>query len=201
MPNAIVDLIKTKGNVWWGLTSATTPDENTAMASATGFTSLGWTQEGVQGTIGETRMSFMVDDLLAPIDERKIETTFTISTVLAEVNADNLAMALGGLPTDVVDTAAGASQVAFSEYFQSAADPLVSKLKIVLEGTRYDATDAPFPIRIILTRATIKIDGDLEFKQRGDSYMGVPILITGLVDTANSNKLFTYQFVTAAASS
>ena len=194
MPNAIVDLIKTKGNVWWGLTSATTPDENTAMASATGFTSLGWTQEGVQGTIGETRMSFMVDDLLAPIDERKIETTFTISTVLAEVNADNLAMALGGLPTDVVDTAAGASQVAFSEYFQSAADPLVSKLKI-------DATDAPFPIRIILTRATIKIDGDLEFKQRGDSYMGVPILITGLVDTANSNKLFTYQFVTAAASS
>lgn len=201
MPNAITDLLKSGATLWFGETSATTPTENTAMASASGFTSLGWTQEGVVAKFEQERMKIYVDELLSPVEERIIGNECMFETTLAEVNADMLALALGADDSDVTDTAAGASQVAVSSHYLNAANSLVKKWKIVLEGTRYGATDVAHPVRILCTRATIKINGDLNFQKRGDNYLGVPIVVTALVDTANSNRPFGFQFVTAPASS
>lgn len=202
MPESIADLLKSKATIWIAPVGTAQPDETSVAADAswTNWTKLGWTKEPVKVKYEFEEMEFMVDQVLGPLDRRKINEHVTIESVLAEATALNLAYVSGGESGDVTSTAAGASQKAYEE-IQIGGDPFMEKYAIGIEGILYDSTDTAQPVRIFFTRATLFLNGELEFSQANDDYVGIPMQIKALADTGNSNRLFKWQRVTAPASS
>lgn len=203
MPESIADLLKSKATIWIAPVGTAQPDETTVAAGAAwggAWVKLGWTKEPVKMKYETEEMEFMVDQILGPLDRRKINEHVTFETILAEATALNLAYASGGESGDVTSTAAGASQKAFEE-IQIGGDPFMEKYAVGFEGILYDSTDTAQPVRVFMTRATLFLNGELEFSQANDDYVGIPCQVKGLADTGNSNRMFKWQRVTAPASS
>ncbi len=203
MPEAIGDLLKSKATVWYAPIGTALPDETSVAAGAawgSGWVKMGWTKEPVKFKYEYEEMEFTVDQILGPLDRRKINEHVTIETILAETTALNLALASGGESADVTTTAAGAGQKAYEE-LAIGGDPFMEKYIFGFEGILYDSTDTAQPVRVFLDRATFFLNGELEFSQANDDYAGIPLQVKGLANTASSNRMFKWQRVTAPASS
>lgn len=202
MPEQVGDLFKSKATIWIAPVGEAFPDETAVAAEADwggNWTKLGWTLEGIKFKYEYEDMEIAVEQILGPLSRRKTSESAMFETVLAEVTATNLAYAAGTDPTTLVTTtAAGASQAGYEEA-AIGDNLLVQEYAIGLEGINYHQTDGLLPLRIFIPRATLVINGELEFAQKNDSMTGIPLQVKSLVDTANSNRLFVWQRVTAAA--
>lgn len=103
-----------------------------------------------------------------------------IETSLAEVNGVNL-----GLMTDgtVSTTAAAGASPGFNT-IKTGGDREPSIYAFGIEGVRLTSTGAKLPIRMIIYRGRLQMNGAMEFSQ--DNGIGIPIQIVALADTSKA---------------
>ena len=202
MPEQVSDILKTKAVLWIAPAGEAHPEETSvAVGGAWGgnWVKLGYTKEPLSVLYEFSEHESMVEQILGPVKRWKTDEHVTLETVLSEATALNLDYVSGGDGTNPTTTAAGASQVGY-EQLDVGDNPLLEEWEIGFEGIKYDDTDGSLPVRIFL-KGTININGELTFSQKDDDYTGIPVQIKALADTGNSNRMFRWQRVTAAATS
>ena len=175
------------------------PDETTVAAGAAwggNWARFGYTAAPLPLTLNEERGVVAVEEELMPIDQFGINLTPTLTTELAELTADYLALLFGGT---VSTTAAGASQKGYEELGINPTG-LITKYAFGFEGSYINADGDTEPVRVFAQRATFKINGDLVFSKKTDTYVRTPIMIQVLGGVATGSPL-TFQRVTAEEAS
>jgi hypothetical protein len=151
---------------------------------------MGSTKEPLTCLYEDERADINVEENLAPVFRYKTAEALTLETVLAELDADYLALATEG--TVSVDAGAGAL-IAYDEL------PVGNRAALTMymfgfEGIAVQSDGALWPVRFIVNRATIKLGGELSFSKREDDYTGMPIVIEALAPTdLSADKLFIFQ--------
>ena len=197
-PNA-VNILRSNAVVWYAPEGETEPDETSVAAEAAwggNWARIGYTAAPLTWTLNEERGLIAVEEELMPIDQFGMNLIPTFTTELAEVTADYLALLFGGT---VSTTAAGASQKGYEELD---IDPtgLVVKYALGFEAVRLVSGVAQ-PTRVFFRRATFKINGDLVYSKKTDTYVRVPIMVQALGGVAGGAAPIRFQRVTAAATS
>jgi hypothetical protein len=196
-----IDVLVTAANILYAPLATALPDETTVVWNDfdawTGWTHVGYTATPAQ--IGYTYDVFelSVEQSTAPIIQRKTNERATIDVALSQFDGPNLALLTDGTATI---TAAGASQKAFTKVVTGGATAL-DEYMFALEGLRPAANGSNQPVRIFFYRASIRLNGSIEFaKGAGTS---LPAQITALLDSSKSAgaQLMEIHVVTAPASS
>lgn len=199
----IGNLLKSKATMWIAPYGEALPDETSidaAEAWGGNWEKLGWTKQPLAFRYEFDEAEFNIEQALGVMERRKIGERATFETVLAEATGNSLAYAIGQASSDLVETAAGASQKAF-ESLSVGNEMILDKYAVGFEGITYDSAGTAQPVRVFFTRATLMLNGELSFSQKDDDYVGVPVQVKALADASNSYKLLTWQRVTAPASS
>ena len=200
------DVIVSEASVLYAPTGTTIPDETSVawydnggtFSNWTGWTLLGYTTTPT--TLGYSYDLFEVDvqQSTVPIKRRKTSESLVIGTTLAQFDGDILALVLGGTNTD---TAAGASQKAFSQVV-AGGDTNLSEYMFAIEGYRpSNSTGTKQPVRVFVYKATINVNGDIPFDKAGTTQ--IPVQINALADTSKAigQQLVRIDIVTDDASS
>lgn len=196
MANA--DIILGVGTLYYAPTGTANPDETsvgygTAWSS---WTSLGTTLDALTLNYADTLKDVRVQQKLGVIKRFRTEVGITAKTKLAEHTGAILALLTGGTNTD---TAAGASQKAFSQV-TAGDDPAIDEYKFGFETYRVDSAGTKQPVRYFFHKGHIRIDGDVNFDRENET--GVPVVIEVLEDTSQSagSEFMVVDIVTAPAS-
>jgi hypothetical protein len=196
----ITNILKTGAIIYFAPVGETMPDETSVEAGGAwggNWARVGYTKAPTKAKYEFSIHESKVEEVLGPVKRKKIDEAFAVETVLAEIEADYIALAYGGT---VSETGAGAGQKAFEEL--TVGDEVdLPEYAWGLEGQYEDADGNTQPIRYLIPRATSRINGELEFSKKTDDYPGIPLLIESLANTTNLNELFTWQRVTANAAS
>jgi hypothetical protein len=177
------------------------PDETSVawntFGSWTGWTMLGYTNQPTAINYSYDLFQVDVQQSLSPIKSRKTNERVTFKTSLAQFEGALLAIALQGSNSD---TAAGASQKAFSEVVMGG-DPAMTERMFALEGWREDSAGTKQPVRVFAYRTIVSADGDIVWDKA--AVTGIPITATGMADTTKSigQQLLKIHVITAPASS
>jgi len=202
MPEQVGDILKTKAVVWIAPKGESLPDESSVAAGAEwggNWVKLGYTKESLKLKHSFSQHVVNVEQVLGAVKRFKTDEALMFETVLSEVTALNLAYVTGGKSTDVATTPAAAGQVGYEE-LNVGDDPTLEEWEVGFEGERVGATGGTLPLRIFC-QGNIILNGDLEFSKKNDDHTGIPIQIAALADTGDSNRMFKFQRVTAAATS
>ncbi len=196
----VSNIFKSGAILWYAPAGEALPDETTVGAGDAwggNWARLGFTSMPLSCLYEFDEADIEVEEYLAAVDRYKQAEKGTLETKLAELTADYLALVGGGTVTTV---AAGAGQVGYEE-LDIGGVIILTKYIVGFEGIRYDASDNGLPVRVFARRCTMKINGALEFSKRDENYPGIPVQIKALADTDNNGRLFTWQRVTAPATS
>lgn len=196
----VTNLIKSGAVVWYAPTGEAVPDETTvAYGAAWGgnWARVGYTKAPLTFTYEDTRSDIKVEEVLAAVDQRRIEEAVTFETMLAELTGAYLQLAAGGQGT-VSSTAAGVGQKAYEE-ITFGDEPIITKKAWGFEGMYLDSAGTEQPIRVFIYKGAATLNGALEFSKKSDDYTGIPLQVKAFADTDNSNRLWTFQRVTAPA--
>ena len=196
----VANIIKSGAVLWYAPVGEAEPDETTVAFGASwggNWAQVGFTKAPLVFAYEDERLEIQVEEHLGPLDEWRIAEHARFETVLAELEADYMALMTGGT---VTNTSAGASQKAFEE-LPVGGTALITKYAWGIEGLHVSSTGVSHPLRIFIARGTAKLNGTLEFSKKTDDYVGMPILIQALADNASSGRMFKFQRVTAPASS
>jgi hypothetical protein len=195
------NIIKTHATMWFAPEGETVPDETSVAAGADwggNWAKLGFTSAPLSMTYDDKRMQVKVEEILADaIDEWRTEESGMLETELAELIADYLSLMTDNTPQT---TAAAAGQGGFED-MSIGGNARVSVHAFGFEGIRYDENDNALPIRFFAPRATFKVNGKMEWSQKTDSYVKLPLQIKALGDPDSSGRLFRMYRVTAPATS
>lgn len=193
------NIMKSGAVIWYAPEGEALPDETSVNAGASWggtWVRVGFTAAPVTFLYEDERMEIEVQEMLVAFDEWRTKESCTLTTALAEITGEYLALLTGDTVTTV---AAGASQKGY-EHFSVGNNDRVKVYAVGFEGIRYDANNNALPFRLFIPRATFKMDGEIEFSRRTDVYVNLPITIKGLGDTS-TGKVAIFQRVTAAATS
>ena len=203
---SVGNLLKSRARVLIAAVGTAIPDETTVAYDAawpSPWIDLGFTKAPLAFNYEYDEHEFMVEQILGPVRRDKTGERATFETVLSEVTSDNMALAFGVNPAHatngVVDTAAGAAQKAFST-ISVGNTPLVHEFAVGIEGQRYDSAGTGQPVRVFFARATLRLNGALEFSQKNDDHTGVNLQLKALANST-TGRLFQIDDVTAPASS
>ena len=183
------NLLKTSAEVWVAPLGTALPDKTIAAGASwgTGWSSLGVTDTPLAFKYTEERFQWKPDQYTAPIDERVTSQSAMFETTIGEFTLTQLGDMLG--ETVVAGTDENTLTINTRR--------LVTKYAIGFEGVQYNASDEAVPVRVFVSRATMKLNGDLSFSGNDDAKTGMPLQVTALADPANSGKLFVMHQVTA----
>lgn len=193
----VSNILKSNARVWYAPAGEALPDETTVAAEGDwggNWERVGYTAAPLVWTLTDERAVVEVQEERFALDEYGTRFESTLSTELAEVTGDYLALLMGGI---VSTTAAGSSQ---KGYEQLDIDPsfILTKYIVGFEGLRQLANGTTQPIRVFAERATFKINGDVEFDSKSDTYTRLPVMLRVL---KGSTYPLRFQRVTAAATS
>ncbi len=194
------NIIKSGAQVWYAPTGETLPDETSvAFGAAWGgnWARVGYTKAPLTFTYEDERTDITVEEVLAPVLQRRISENAMFETTLAELTATYLKLAAGGQGT-VSTTAAGAGQKGYEE-LTFGDEVIIEEKRWGFEGMYVTAAGVEQPIRVFVYKGVALLNGDLEFSKKTDDYVGIPLQVKALADTDNSNRLWTFQRVTAPA--
>ncbi|MBK8987383.1 MAG: hypothetical protein IPM39_15120 [Chloroflexi bacterium] len=168
-----------------------------AWTSPTGWTEIGLTKTPITMNRDLTTVDVMVEQSTLPVKRVATEEKVAFETTLAEITADLLQLAMGGT---VTDTAAGASQVGKEELVAGGA-AILPEYTWAIEGLYETAAGVKFPIRLQIYRATVVLNGELQFGKADAT--GIPLRIDALGDLTKAvgAQLFKFVKVLAAATS
>lgn len=188
---AVTDIIASPASIWYAPVGTTLPDETTiAYGASWGGTwvNLGYTLEPITVNMTTERFDLMVQQLLVPVRSVRTLTDVMLETTLAEFSGTNLALVTDGTKTT---TAAGASQKGYDEITVDAADASMSLYAFGIEGVRIHSSNAQLPVRVFLPRATIALNGAMQFAK--DAGAGLPVQIKALVDPASTTCMIIHN--------
>lgn len=193
------DLLKSKAILWMAPVGETLPDPSTigfGVAWGGNWAQVGWTNAPLKAFYTDERHVTKVEEFLAPVKDWRISEEVKLETVLAEFKADHFVLLADGT---VVTTAAGSGQVGVDE-LSIGGNAVVTQYAVGFEALRIDSAGVNQSVRYFVPIATFKGNGELEWSQKTDSYVNIPITLMGFVDTATGiiSKL---EVVTAAATS
>ena len=196
------DVLVSEANILYAPKGTALPDEtsvawNTFTGWHASWKHLGYTAEASRIGYSFETFELTVEQTTQPIIQRKVSETFTLDFVLAQFQGANLALVTGGSSTD---TAAGASQKAFTTV-KAGGDTNLNEYLFAIEGYRPDSAGTKQPVRIFIHRATIRLNGNIQFSKNAGTT--IPVQIVGLADTTkpSGEQLFEAHIVTAPASS
>jgi len=198
------NVIKSGAKIWKAPVGEAKPDETTVVFGAAwggNWARVGYTKAPLVVAYESEEFDIEVEEELAPINRWRVKENLRLETVLAELNATYLEMAAAD-PDTVSTTAAAGSQRGYEEAGLGGTAEL-SAYAWGFEGQYIDSSGNDFPIRLFVHKGTAKLNGNLEFSQKGTDYAGIPIQIAALADTSQSagQKLCLFQRVTAEATS
>lgn len=191
------NIIKSGAVLWFAPEGESLPDETTiGTGDAWGgnWERVGYTNAPLTFTYEDERMAISVEEMLVDFDEWRTKESCKLETTLAELIADYMALLTGDTPSV---TPAGAGQVGY-ESFSLGNNDRVTVYAIGFEGIRYDEDSNALPVRIFIPRGTFKMNGDIEWSRRTDTYVNLPIMVNGLGDPT-TGKVAVFQRVTAPA--
>ena len=192
----IFQIMKSNAVLWFAPVGEAVPDETSVDAGVVwggNWERLGATKEPLTMLYEDERAYVNVEEYLSPVHRFKTSESLTIETVLAEIDADYLAVMIGGT---VAVTAAGGGQKGFDS-LPVGNDALLIAYAFGFEGIHVDSAGVELTLRVFVYRATAKVGGELTFSKREDDYTGVPITIEALSDSATPGRLLVIEKVTA----
>ncbi|KKM22680.1 hypothetical protein LCGC14_1622880 [marine sediment metagenome] len=193
---SIFQIMKSNAVLWYGPVGETVPDETAVAPGAAwggNWARLGATKEPLTFLYEDERADVNVEEYLSSVHRFKTSEALTIETVLAEIDADYMALMIGG---SVSTTAAAGGQKGFDS-LPVGNDALLTSYAFGFEGIHVDINAVELTLRVFVYRATAKVGGELTFSKREDDYTGVPITIEGLSDSATPGRLCVIEKVTA----
>ena len=186
--------------IYYAAVGTTLPADSVGFGTAWGgaWYRAGFTQEGVTLTYEDEQIDHTVEEALTPVRRTRSSESAMIETVLAELTASYLSLAMGSGTTST--TAAAVGQVGKEELLAGGSIDVAEKAWGV-EGRYTDASGNNFPLRFFIYKGTAKVNGGLEFGKAKENGTGIPLQINALADTSKSagQQLFKMQRVTAAA--
>lgn len=198
----VTNILKTGAWVYYAPTGESEPDETSVAYQAAwggNWARIGYTKEPLTLTYESEEMDIEVEEVLAPVRRHRIKETAMFETMLSETTAAYLQLVGGGQGT-VSTTAAGAGQKGYEE-ITIGNEPLLTEKAWGFEGLYVDTAGVEQPVRVFIYKGTARVNGGLEFSQKTDDYVGIPLQVNALADTSSSNRLFKFQRVTASATS
>jgi hypothetical protein len=188
--------------VYYAPVAETVPDETTVTAGTAwggNWARVGYTKAPVTFQYEDEHFKAEVEEELTAVKGRRISENATLETVLAEVTAAYLNLAMGGT---VTSTAAGAGQAA-NESLPVGGTATLPFYAYGFEGTYVNSSGVSFPVRFFIHKGVAKLNGPLTFSNRNSEYPGISLSIEAYADTTQSagGKLFRFERVTAVATS
>lgn len=193
------DIIIGPARVFHAAVGTALPADSVAYGAAwttpTGWTEIGLTKTPITMNRDLTTVDVMVEQSTLPVKRVATEEKVAFETTLVEITADLLQLAMGGT---VTDTAAGASQVG-KEELVAGGQAILPEYTWAIEGLYTTAAGVNFPIRLQIYRATVVLNGELQFGKSEET--GIPLRIDALGDLSKTvgAQLFRFQRVLAAA--
>jgi hypothetical protein len=192
------NIMKSGAVLWYAPLGTALPAITTlgaGVAWASPWARVGFTSEPLKLLYEDERMDVEVDEQLAPLEDWRTKEMATLETVLAEVIADYIQLLTGG----TVTTGAAGTGVAGYEQLDIGGFARVTQYAVGFEGIRYDANSNALPQRALIPIASFKLNGEMEYSKKSDSYLKLPIQIKGFGDPANGGRVIRWQRVTAPA--
>jgi hypothetical protein len=157
---------------------------------------IGATKEPVALKYTTDEHSSEVEEFLGPVRRFRIKEELALETVMAELTAEYLGLAVGSAPF------LAGSGVPYDELVVGN-DPCLDEEAWGFEGILCDAGCVETPVRFFIPRGTAKLNGDLKFSRRDDDYTGVPLQVNALADVddvTDPGRMFVFQHVPAIGS-
>jgi hypothetical protein len=198
-PN-ISNIFKSGAALWYAPEGTSIPSKDSVAAGASwggSWSRLGFTKAPLATNYAFETAMIDVEEVLASVDIYKIAESIELETELAELTPTYLNLTTGAYET-VGSAAAGSGTVGYDSV-TIGDESRIDKVAIGFEGIRYDPNDNALPYRFFIYRAVMILNGAMEFSRKSDSYPGLPLRIVGLADTANGNRLYHAERVTAPA--
>jgi len=195
----VANILKSGAIGWYAPKGEALPDETAIAAGADwggSWLRIGFTKEPLKLMIEDEFHEKEVEEFLMAVARRRIGRKMKMETVLSELIADYMQLAVDGV---VTTTAAGASQKGYED-LQAGNDSEMDEYTFGFEGIRYNASGVALPIRMGFRICTFQLNGDPEFSNRSDDYTGVPLAINAL-QPVDGTTPFWFQRVTAPATS
>jgi hypothetical protein len=198
LPN-VFNILKSGATVYYAPVGEALPDPAVIGAGDAwggNWEQIGATKEPVALKYTTDEHSSEVEEFLGPVRRWRIKEELALETVMAELTADYL-----GLAVNEAASLAGSS-VPYDELIVGNITQL-DELAWGFEGILCDATNTKTPVRFFIPRGTAKLNGDLKFSRRDDDYTGVPLQVNGLADVDDAidpGRMFVFQRVPAIGS-
>lgn len=190
---AASDVLVSPAYFWYAPVGEPLPSADTIGAGVAwggNWKNLGYTLEPVAVNLNVETFKLYVQQLMAPLRVTRTQQELSFESVLAEMTGQNLGLVFDGT---VVTTAPGPA-VAGKDTVTVKGDKVdVSVYAVGIEGIRVTDTNVRVPVRFILYKASITLNGPLNFAK--DAGAGIPIHVDGLVD--NSGNQMVIHNVTA----
>lgn len=193
-PN-VFQIMKSNAVLWYAPVGETVPDETTVAPGAAwggNWARLGATKEPLTCLYEDERSEVAVEEYLSAVHRFRTSEKLSLETVLAEIEADYMALMTGGT---VSATGAGGAQKAYDSLPVGNIAEL-DAYAFGFEGIHEDINGVELTLRVFIYRANAKLNGELTFSKKEDNYTGVPILIEALSDSATPGRLFVFEKVT-----
>lgn len=176
------------------------PDEtDVAYGAAWGgnWVEIGLTSTPVTWAHNFTETDINVEQRLAAVARARTSEALMLETVLAELTADNLNLAMNGT---VSPTSAGASQDGFED-LDAGGEAVLTVRAWGFEGRYVEANGTKQPVRLFLYLGTATLNGNLVIAK--ETPAGISFQVKGLADTSKAvgADLFKFQRVTAEKTS
>jgi len=201
---SVTSIVKTGAVLWVAPSGESKPDETSVAYGGDwggNWERVGYTKEPLKMKYDSEEAEVEVEEELAAVKRYRNKEGVTLETVLAELTAEYLQLAASNQDT-VDETAAGGSQKPYEETGLGG-EAILTEKAWGFEGLYVDSSGNEEPIRVFVHKGTAMINGELEFSQKTDDYVGIPIQIKALSDTTQSagQRLVLMQRVTGEASS
>jgi hypothetical protein len=195
---AVADILVSPARVFYSPLGTALPDETTVAVGAAwpvGWIDLGYTLAPVSLSFSADTFELEVEQVTNPLKIIRTKETVEMETMLAELTAANLKLAMGSSST-VTTTAAGASQHGFDE-LKMGGEVLIPEYQWGFEGYTLDSQNRQLAKRIFIYRAVATLNGKLDFSKKAAA--GIALKIKALADTTKTQgqQMLNAQFVTA----
>ncbi len=182
---AVTDILQSPAKIYISAVATALPNINTVAVGASfgaGWTDLGMTLSAVSMKTSNDEAPIDVEQYTASVKLVRTKESIVIETMLAELTAANLKLALASANT-ITTVAAGAS-VHASDTLDFGGESQMPEYQLGFEGYVFDASNNKMPKRFFFYKVVPAFSGALEFGKKTPA--GVPIRFTCLADTTKS---------------
>jgi len=197
---AVTDIIIAPATIYSAPTGEALPAIDTVgygTAWGGNWVNMGYTLTPVSLQYDQELFELEVEQLTNPVKRLRTKETAMIETTLAEISGANLNLPLDGTVTTVV----AGSGVRGKTTVEAGGKTTITEKAVGFEGLMKVDGTINLPVRIFFYKATIQLNGKLEFSKKAAA--GIPIQIKALADTSKvvGKQILIMQIATAKATS